>query len=146
VDLIKANPDAWDWPGLSHNPAFIAEIVKEEHFHKLDWMNLTQNPAAVPFIREHLDMVDTWGWMNLSENPGAISLLVEHPERIDYEFLSANPALLTCGNQDLIDKTLHYCAMNKCYGGFSRHPEIFEQDEKEMQQTICRWIQGLQHT
>jgi hypothetical protein len=143
VDLIKANPDAWDWPGLSKNPAFISEIVKEEHFHQLDWMNLTQNPAAISFIREHLDYVDAWGWMNLSENPAAIPLLLEHPDRIHYEFLSANPALLTCGNQDLIDRTRRFCIEMKCYSGFSRHPDIFELDEPRMKQAFHTWIRGL---
>lgn len=143
VDLIKAHPDEWDWPGLSKNPAFLSELVKEEHFHKIDWMNLTQNPAAVPFIRKHLNMVDEWGWMNLSQHPAAIPLLLEHPERIYYDFLSANPALLTCGNQDLIDKTRHFCEQKKFYSGFSRHPEIFEIDEMQMQQAIHTWIQTL---
>ena len=143
IELIKANPDAWDWRGLSKNPAFLSEIVKEEHFHKLDWMDLTQNPAAIPFIREHLNMVDEWGWMNLSQNPSAISLLLEHPHRIYYDFLSANPSLLTCGNQELIDKTRAYCDNINFYSGFSRHPEIFEVNEKEMQQAICTWFQRI---
>ena len=117
IHLIMANPDQWTgrWGALSMNPAFISEIVKESNRDKINWDMLCKNPAAIP-------------------------LLIEHPEYINPYYLSGNPALLTCGNQELINNTIHLCKTHRFPTGYSRHPEIFELDKKEMQRKIHTWI------
>ena len=58
---------------------------------KLDWDELSSNPAAIHLLEKYPEKID-WFW--LSRNPAAIHLLEKYPEKLDWGWLSTNPAAI----------------------------------------------------
>ena len=58
-----------------------------ENLDKVDWMELSCNPNAIPILEKHLDKVD---WFVLSDNPNAIHILEKNLDKVDWEGLSIN--------------------------------------------------------
>ena len=113
IDLLLDNKDQIDWCGLSQNPNAI-EILKKNK-RKIHWDNLSRNPNpnAIELLRERIEYeyenklsksskssnssnssnsykID---WNDLSINPNTIELLKENQDKIDWVFLSENPAI-----------------------------------------------------
>lgn len=61
--------------------------LEKEEYTSSEWRRLSENPSAIPFLRQHLDKVC---WESLSGNPGAIELLKENIDEIDWSNLSCN--------------------------------------------------------
>ena len=67
---------------------------------KLNWVLLSQNPSAIPFLEEYPDKIDS---LSLSSNPNAIGLLEKYPDKIKWSALSSNPNAIHLLEQN-IDK------------------------------------------
>lgn len=66
---------------ICKNPAaihFIRNRIEEIE----DWSAVSQNPAAIELLSEHIEKVD---WKHLSENRNSLSLLLKYPERVYWE-------------------------------------------------------------
>lgn len=93
IAVLEANLDKVDWGELSANPAAIH--ILEANLDKVDWYYLSANPAAIHILEANLDKVD---WELLSLNPAAIELLEGSPENIDWSSIWANPAIFVQGS------------------------------------------------
>ncbi len=73
-----------------------------ERWIRADIMGLNTNPAAVPYLAQHPELI-RWKW--LSMNPNAMSLLVPNIQRVDWSALSENASAVTLlrANPDKID-------------------------------------------
>ena len=100
-DLLRKHIDKVDWKGVSKNPSAIGLLLGNPRKIVLSTLCGNPHPEAIKIIRKHID--DNGCAVNegpnnidnsmLSENPAAIDILLEHPDIIDYESISANPAI-----------------------------------------------------
>ena len=88
IELLKANPGEIDWSMLSENQSPKAIQLLRENISKIDWSELSGNPSAIQLLKENPDNID---WASLSYNPSAVQLLAENPKKIDWTMLSRNP-------------------------------------------------------
>ena len=70
----------------------------EKNLDKVDWWELSRNPAAIRLLEKNLDKVD---WWELSGNPAAIRLLEKNLDKVYWEALSRNPAAIRLLEQNL---------------------------------------------
>lgn len=78
------------WTRLSENPNALPLL--KQHIEEIKWnslLALNTNPDIIPFVQEHLYLEEIVS--RLSHQPFAISLLKEHPEHIDWYRMSSNP-------------------------------------------------------
>lgn len=144
IHIIEKNLDKIhidDWDCFAGNPNAIHII--EKYLHKINyWYYLSGNPNAMPILEKKLDMVD---WQSFSENPSAIHIILQvleqqnevkkkrendepinpkdykyydHFDKIDFIYLSKNPAIFELDYQglkercdlyrkELMEKTMH---------------------------------------
>ena len=50
---------------------FLYNLI-EKNIDKLDWVHLSANPSAIPFLEQNINKIN---WIFLSSNPNAIHLL-----------------------------------------------------------------------
>jgi hypothetical protein len=141
IDLLAKNLGKVDWSALSTN--FGAVPLLAQHIDKIDWLRLctnrnpkaiclleqywdthgykypkiwtwiADNPAAIDFIKKHLDKVGTTDnkvdWYHLSANEAAMDILPHYRSEISWYMLSQNPGIFTYDYKE-IEK---YCLMFK---------------------------------
>ena len=93
----------------------------EKNQDKIDWSNLSQNPAAMDILEKNMDRID---WVELSENPAAIHLLEKNKNKIDWEYFSANPAIFDL-DYDFLKKRMNIIRNELMIKTW--HPERFEE-------------------
>ena len=96
--LLEKHLNKFDWIDLSKNPSAIPFL--EKHIDKINWNCLSLNPNAIKLLTENYDKIN---WSCLSSNPNAIELLKENLDKIDWEKLSSNPNAIGLLEQN-IDK------------------------------------------
>lgn len=96
IEFLKDNQDKIVIDGIcaNKNPKAMQIIIENLSdpifFNKLNWEELSLNPAAIKLLKDHPDLID---WVSLSENPAAIELLEQNQDKIDWEMLSKNPGI-----------------------------------------------------
>jgi hypothetical protein len=77
---------------LQMHPQAIDYIIHTiEHGRAVNWIDMSQNPAAIHLLLKNLDKIE---WESFSMNPAAWPWLCEHPEKIDTNIIWSNPAAL----------------------------------------------------
>lgn len=97
----------------------------EAHFDKIDWVILSKNPAALPFLKKHPEKIYWPGFCGI-ENPDILPLLEQNLHRIEWWQLSRNPvaAPLLAKHLDKIDwSTLCYNSNPAILPLLEQHPE-----------------------
>ena len=96
VELLNRNPSKIVSDKYIYNTKIRPDAVEKlnlrdkvtpEHFL---WRTLSKNIGAIPILEQYFDKID---WYELSANPapGAMSLLKRYPSRINWKMLSLNP-------------------------------------------------------
>ena len=120
VLLDWIDTDKLNWDRLSTNPNAIdlledrikyEKTLTQERYNnlknKINWYNLSSNPNAIDLLKErikyektltieqynNLDLFEKIDCNSLSANPNAIDLLKENKDKINWKYLSANPAI-----------------------------------------------------
>jgi hypothetical protein len=60
-------------------------LYLEQNLDKIDWIDLSQNPYAIPLFEKYPEKID-WFWV--SANPNAISILEANLDKINWCSLS----------------------------------------------------------
>jgi len=70
------------------------KTIFEKYKGKLDWIQLSANPALTPaFIEEN---IENWNWAYLSRNPALTPALIEkYKDKLNWGNLSRNPAIFS---------------------------------------------------
>lgn len=114
------------WGRVLSNPAAYDDIISpllkniDEHKGKIDFISLSKNPAAIPFLEANPQYIH---WLHLSENPGACHLLKnrinEHGiDFVDWNNISENPGTTEI-IRDHIDKINWERLVDNHYGYYS---------------------------
>ena len=83
------NFDKLNWSNLSENPAAIDLLTQNSD--KIDWERFCSNPAAIDILKQNFDKID---WIYLSLNLAAIHLLEQNENKICWDFIINNPAAI----------------------------------------------------
>ena len=139
IQILKENIDEIYWVYLSENPSAI-EILTE-HQDKIIFRTLAKNPNAIELIKKYINKIDLvhltyntnpealdivekqldtlTNWAPLCMNPAAIKILEKHKHKINWYWLSQNPAIfeynylkmakerMTILREELMMKSLH---------------------------------------
>ena len=120
IELLYNNIDKIDWFYLSLNTNAIdlieQELIQNPINHKLNWDNLSANPAAIHILENNINKIN---WNNLSRNTEAIHILEQNPHKINWAELSGNPSA-----KNLITQNIHKIHWNK----LSENPALFAMD------------------
>lgn len=108
-----------------------AEVVYlEPHLDKLNWLNLSMNPNAMPLLEQHLEeRKNDLNWSVLSTNPSIGSLLKPDLVRlcekeIDWKYLSRNPRAIPFLKNHLDKVDWYYlCENEEAISILEQHPE-----------------------
>lgn len=85
--FLKRYLKKWLPAHLKYVSAYCQDLeFLRKHESRLDYVELSSNPHAMPLIERHLDEVC---WEVLSANPSAVSLLKKHPEKVNWGEASA---------------------------------------------------------
>lgn len=111
-----------------------AEVVYlEPHLEKLNWLNLSMNPNAMPLIIQHLEeRKDDLNWSVLCSNPAIGSLLKPElfrlcEKEIDWKYLSRNPHVIPFLEKHLNKVDWYYlCENEEALSILEQHPEKIE--------------------
>lgn len=104
VQMILENPTKRSWSDLNLNHSKeILSLVKRNN--KVDWYNVVKNPYADEFIEEFFNLkrqnltllpnseeYDYVCWMRVCSNPLAAKYLKDFKDKINWNYLSENPA------------------------------------------------------
>jgi len=107
-------------------------VYLEPHLDKLNWLNLSMNPNAMPLIEQHLERKDDLNWSVLCSNPAIESLLnsnVFHlcEKEIDWKHLSRNPDAIPFLEKHLDKVNWYYlCDNEEAISILEQHPEKIE--------------------
>lgn len=85
VAMLRDNLDKLDWNELSGNPAAMPLLL--EHQDRIHWPRLSGNTAAVDLLRANPHRIQ---WARLSVNRGAVSLLEENVSQICWQCMVRN--------------------------------------------------------
>jgi len=111
-----------------------AELVYlEPHVDKLNWLNLSMNPNAMPLIEQHLEeRKDDLNWSVLCSNPAIGSLLKPElfrlcEKEIDWKYLSRNPRAIPFLKNHLNKVDWYYlCENEEALSILEQHQEKIE--------------------
>ncbi len=85
--FLKRYVKKWLPAHLKYVSAYCPDLeFLRKHESRLDYVELSSNPHAMPLIERHLDKVC---WEVLSSNPSAVELLKRHPEKVNWGEASA---------------------------------------------------------
>lgn len=113
LEFLRINKDKINYFEICKNPCvnYIFDLL-EENIDNLDWIELSKNKNAVPFLIKHRQYIDWWGacqnesmemmdflednfkyikWLPLSANPSAIHILKKHLNMADKSMININP-------------------------------------------------------
>ena len=113
LDFLRLNKDRINYYEICKNPCvnYIFDLL-DDRIDDLDWVQLSKNKNAVPFLIKHRKYIDWWSacqneslemmdfleknfkyikWLPLSANPSAIHILKKHLNMADISMLNINP-------------------------------------------------------
>jgi hypothetical protein len=115
IQYFLDNPDEIMWEAMSDNLAS-KPIFEKYGYQRADWLALSKNPDVIDVLLQNIGLI-YWPYFSINTSPKAIEYLKCNPDKIDWVFLSMNPAAeeLILENLDKIDWTT-----------LSKNPIIFE--------------------
>jgi len=115
IQYFLDNPDEIIWEAMSYNLA-CKPIFEKYGYHHAYWLALSKNPDLIDVLLQNIGLI-YWPYFSINTSPKAIEYLKCNPDKIDWVFLSMNPAAeeLILENIDKVDWTT-----------LSKNPIIFE--------------------
>ncbi len=96
-------------PYTINMPSPVVKILDWLSLDKLDWCQLSRNPAAMRLLEANPTKIC---WPSLSRNPAAMHLLIANMDKIDWQMLSMNPAAIELLEANMDKINWHTLAMN----------------------------------
>jgi hypothetical protein len=118
IAYLKANPGRIMWLPLMKNPN-AEELFDYDHIKNNSWCDFAENPAGVHMHIYHQNKINWWPFCK-NTHPLAIELLEKNPEKINWTYLSANPAAIDLIKKH-VDTLVDFRTLSK-----NPHPEAVE--------------------
>jgi len=105
INILNDNQDKIVWRNLAKNPNAYELIVK--HINKFNIIDLSYNtnPLVLKLIEDKLHKLSFWG--PLSANPSAIKTLEKNQDKINWYWLSQNPAIFEFNYKKVATKRMN---------------------------------------
>lgn len=115
LEMMKSNPDDWNWDGISKNSDITMDVVESNLECPWNSEGLSRNPnLTIEFIERHQEY--QWNWEQISRNEGITMEDIERHKEMPWkwEYVSMNPNL----TMEFIERNRRYAwdweAISEC--------------------------------